>query len=96
MTVTNDPCQETGPGGTAVLRDDLFYFPDIVWYGGPHDGYCRSTTISAYVWIRLPTCARSRKEHVALFQSALTFGVLEAITGLSIPESQLLSRRSDG
>ncbi|KAI0704115.1 hypothetical protein C8Q76DRAFT_220459 [Earliella scabrosa] len=80
ITIPNDYDQDTGPGATAI----------------PHDGYCRSATISAYVWIRLPTCARSRKEHVALFQSALTFGVLEAITGLSIPESQLLSRRSDG
>ncbi|KAI0770586.1 hypothetical protein C8Q74DRAFT_913042 [Fomes fomentarius] len=76
-------------------RDDLFYFPDMLWLGGRHDGYCRAQKLSAYVWIRLRT-ARSATEHLPLWQSALTFGTLEALFGFRIPESALLTRRPDG
>ncbi|KAI0754568.1 hypothetical protein C8Q80DRAFT_375197 [Daedaleopsis nitida] len=65
------------------------------WLGGPHDGYCRSTSPTAYVWIRLHA-ARSPREYIALWQSALTFGVLETITGFAIPEHLLLSTMPDG
>lgn len=63
--------------------------------GGRHDGYCRATTLSTYVWIRLRT-ARSATEHLALWQAALSFGILEALSGLRITESVLVTRRANG
>ncbi|KAI0754614.1 hypothetical protein C8Q80DRAFT_1226746, partial [Daedaleopsis nitida] len=79
----------------AGTRDDFVCFPDMTWIGGRHDGYPRAISLSAYVWIRLST-ARSRKEYLALWQSALSFGVLEAITGMKIPETLLLELQPDG
>ncbi len=67
----------------------------MLWLGGRHDGYCRAQKLSAYIWIRLRT-ARSVTEHLPLWQSALTFGTLEALFGFRIPESALLTRRPDG
>ncbi|KAI0770587.1 hypothetical protein C8Q74DRAFT_1276317 [Fomes fomentarius] len=90
----NPPCI-TIDDITNSARDDLFYFPDILWLGGRHDGYCRATKLSAYVWIRLRT-ARSATEHLALWQAAVSFGILEALSGLRITESVLVTRRADG
>ncbi|KAI0754562.1 hypothetical protein C8Q80DRAFT_374440 [Daedaleopsis nitida] len=89
------PSAEDRPVLSTILRDDLMYFPDMVWLGGRHDGYDRATSLSAYVWIRFST-VKSRREHLALWQSALSFGVLEVITGMRIPESLLLEAQPDG
>ncbi|KAI0801243.1 hypothetical protein C8Q74DRAFT_478489 [Fomes fomentarius] len=80
---------------SSALPDDLLYFPDMRWLGGHHDGYCRSTSLSAYSWIRFST-VKTRRDNLALWQSTLSFGVLEAITGMRIPESLLLSPQLDG
>ncbi|KAI0754567.1 hypothetical protein C8Q80DRAFT_375029 [Daedaleopsis nitida] len=77
------------------VREDFCLFPDIPWIGGSHNNHCRATSLSAYVWIRLHT-ARSPREHLGLWQSALTFGVLEAITGWTISEDLLLSALPNG
>ncbi|KAI0754569.1 hypothetical protein C8Q80DRAFT_374934 [Daedaleopsis nitida] len=76
------------------VLDDFVSFPDMPWLGGPHDGHCRAISLSAYVWLRL-YAVRSSHEHLALWQSALTFGVLEALTGTIIPETFLLSPHPD-
>ena len=57
---------------TTPQPSDLFYFPDMAWMGGEHDGHPRSTSLSGYVWARLPT-TKSRRDHLALWQSALSF-----------------------
>ena len=77
------------------LRNDFLHFDEILWLRGPHDGHQHSTSLSAYVWTRRST-SKTRREYFALWQSALSFGVLEAITGMKIPESLLLSPRADG
>lgn len=78
-----------------TLRDDLFYFPSIDWLGGPHDGFCHATSLSAYVWLRLPI-VKFPKERAALWQSALSLGLLEIVTGMKISEDLIISRRPDG
>ncbi|KAI9070196.1 hypothetical protein FKP32DRAFT_18085 [Trametes sanguinea] len=69
-------------------------FPDIPWMGGQHDGYPVCTTLAHYVAMRRPPGAvRSLHDDAALWLSAMTFGLLEAVTRLRIPESTLLSVR---
>ena len=85
--------------GLYSLPDPLFkdriHFPDMRWLGACHNGYPHSTSLSAYVWIRLGTVT-NRQKRLALWQSALSFGVLEIITGMRISENTLLSHRPDG
>ena len=69
--------------------------PDMPWLGGPHDGYPPHTTLSEYTSIRWPA-TRSIWDNQALWQGAMTFGVLEAITMTRISESDLLYEGSDG
>ncbi|RPD54876.1 hypothetical protein L227DRAFT_615888 [Lentinus tigrinus ALCF2SS1-6] len=66
--------------------------PDIPWFGAPHDGYPLASTISSYVRYRRCGSAYGHglKEDFALWLSAQTFGVLEIITGIHIPEASLL------
>lgn len=52
-------------------HDDLFYFMDMPWLGGLHDGHPRATSLSAYVWIRLPA-VRAWEENVALWRNTLS------------------------
>lgn len=78
-----------------TLRDDLFYFPSIDWLGGPHDGFRHATSLSAYVWLRL-SIVKFPKERAALWQSALSLGLLEIVTGMKISEDLIISRRPDG
>lgn len=82
------PCHESS-------CTDLLYLPDMFWLGGSHDGYSRSTSLSAYVWLRRATM-KTRRGYLALWQSALSFGVLESITDLCISESLLLTSQPDG
>ncbi|KAI0770005.1 hypothetical protein C8Q74DRAFT_1369239 [Fomes fomentarius] len=78
------------------LRDDLLYFPDTPWLGGFHDGYPRSTSLSAYAWIRLSLVRSCEEEEAAVWRNVMLFGVLEIVTGMQVPEALLLSRRPDG
>ncbi|KAI0718172.1 hypothetical protein C8T65DRAFT_639237 [Cerioporus squamosus] len=91
-TVFELACRESGiPRSSA----DFIHIPPMRWLGATHDGHPAFVSVHAYVLARYKS-AQSLLDHVALWQSALTFGVLEAITGLIIPESWFLSTRDDG
>ena len=65
------------------------------WLGAIHDGYPRSSSLTSYVAARWSP-SFTPFDNAALWQAAMTFGVLEAITDLNIPSSLLLETRSDG
>ena len=79
-----------------LLRDDLFCFPDTPWPSGCHDGYPHASSLSAYIWMRLPCIWTRRTKPSALWLNSLLFGVLEILTGTRIPETFLLSGQPDG
>ncbi|KAI6131850.1 hypothetical protein EV401DRAFT_318943 [Pisolithus croceorrhizus] len=58
---------------------DRNLFKDTIWLGGMHDGYPQSDS----------------RKHAALMQSHLTFGLLESVMRIRVPESVLL-RKEDG
>ena len=71
---------------------------DIPWLNGGHDGFPPSHTLSDYI-------DRRRKQEntppaigndAGVWIGAMTFGLLEAVTGVAIPESLLLRRRGVG
>jgi len=71
-----------------------FIFKDTIWLGGTHDGYPLSS-FDEYSKIRHGTERFSdHREIAAQRQSHLTFGLLEAVMEIKIPESTLL-RRND-
>ncbi|KAI0674744.1 hypothetical protein C8Q78DRAFT_1075122 [Trametes maxima] len=63
---------------------------DIPWLGAPHDGYPFCASLSSYTQTRLCGAIHSSRDDAALWESSLTFGLLEAITKSQIPESLLL------
>ncbi|KAI0651221.1 hypothetical protein C8Q79DRAFT_1004523 [Trametes meyenii] len=63
---------------------------DIPWLDAPHDGFSFCPTLSSYTQTRLCGAIHSARDDVALWVAALTFGLLEAVTQLRIPESLLL------
>ncbi|KAI9060143.1 hypothetical protein FKP32DRAFT_1595532 [Trametes sanguinea] len=72
-------------------------YVDIPWLGGQHDGFPVCFTLSSYVAVRRPFGAvRSLGEDAAVWLSAMTFGLLEAITRRRIPLVTLLDRGSRG
>ena len=75
--------------------EKLLTFPDMLWLGASHDGHPRYSSITFYVSARWSP-SFSLYDNAALWQAALTFGVLEAITGVVIPEAFLLNKRLDG
>ena len=66
---------------------------DIPWYGGPHDGFPLSTSLSHYVQLRRSGSIPSLHDDVCLWMAAMTFGILEAVMDMHIPEDLLLIRR---
>ncbi|TFK80832.1 hypothetical protein K466DRAFT_364512 [Polyporus arcularius HHB13444] len=68
------------------------YPPDVPWFGAPHDGYPVASTLSSYVTIRRSTSTyrHALEEDFALWLSALTFGILEIMTGSHVSEATLL------
>ncbi|KAL1938911.1 hypothetical protein VTO73DRAFT_11064 [Trametes versicolor] len=62
----------------------------IPWLGAPHDGYPFCSTLSNYTRIRRHPTAQSLQDDAALWISALTFGLLEAVTQKRIPEAVLV------
>ncbi|KAH9895811.1 hypothetical protein C8Q73DRAFT_789617 [Cubamyces lactineus] len=70
---------------------------DIRWLGAKHDGYALSDTLAGYIALRRQKGAvRSFQDDAALWLSAMTFGLLEAITRLPIPESILVPGEHEG
>ncbi|KAI0332565.1 hypothetical protein GY45DRAFT_456143 [Cubamyces sp. BRFM 1775] len=66
---------------------------DIPWLGAQHDGYPFCTTLSGYTEVRrraLSKGAHSFLDDAALWTSAMTFGLLEAVMRMRIPESILV------
>ncbi|OSC99993.1 hypothetical protein PYCCODRAFT_1469729 [Trametes coccinea BRFM310] len=77
-----------------LLRWTFASLIDIPWLGAPHDGYPFCANLSSYVETRRPTGTLSTfPRDAALWLSAMTFGVLECVTRMRIPEQLLLSRR---
>ncbi|KAH9893992.1 hypothetical protein C8Q73DRAFT_498424 [Cubamyces lactineus] len=65
---------------------------DIPWLGARHDGHPFCPSLSRYVAIRRPKgTVHSLYDDAALWLSAMTFGLLEAITQMQIPERILLA-----
>ncbi|KAJ8457555.1 hypothetical protein ONZ51_g11461 [Trametes cubensis] len=65
---------------------------DIPWLGARHDGHPFCSSLSNYVALRRPKGAvHSLYDDAALWLSAMTFGLLEAITQMQIPERILLA-----
>ncbi|KAI0646164.1 hypothetical protein C8Q79DRAFT_650417 [Trametes meyenii] len=63
---------------------------DIPWLDAPHDGYPFCATLSSYTRTRLFNAVHSRRDDLALWMSAMTFGLLEVVTRTQIPESLLI------
>ncbi|KAJ8483077.1 hypothetical protein ONZ51_g4944 [Trametes cubensis] len=66
---------------------------DIPWLGAQHDGYPFCSTLSGYTEARrraLSKGAHSLLDDAALWMSAMTFGLLEAVLRMRIPESVLV------
>lgn len=78
------------------------FFKDALWLGGRHDGYPLAS-FPEYSDLRYPRSQRpttyshsEMHEIAALYQSHLTFGLLEAVTEKQIPEGLLLRKTSNG
>ncbi|KAK7049525.1 hypothetical protein VNI00_005556 [Paramarasmius palmivorus] len=65
---------------------------DIPWLGAPHDGHPFSLDLHRYVKLRRQALSTLR-EDAALWLNALTFGILEAVLGIRIPEALTLCKR---
>ena len=55
------------------------------WLGASHDGHPQHSSIMSYVSARWSPSFTTH-DNAALWQAAMTLGVLEAITGCKIPE----------
>lgn len=66
----------------------MFIFKDTAWLGGKHDGY-PLLPFKDYMRTR-HNASYSLQERAALVQSEFTFGLLEAVMEVKIPESVLL------
>ncbi|KAI6103522.1 hypothetical protein F5141DRAFT_211574 [Pisolithus sp. B1] len=74
---------------------DRNLFKDTIWLGGVHDGYPQ-VSFSEYPKPRITDEIKSdSRKHAALMQSHLTFGLLESVMRIRVPESVLL-RKEDG
>ncbi|KAI0773201.1 hypothetical protein BD413DRAFT_492173 [Trametes elegans] len=100
-----DLVRSVSPADTAALATrfsawegvpTLIPLPQMKWLRlGIHDGYPLSLRLGEYTRIRRSFGA-SRVEEAALWQSTMTFGLLEALTCIPIPESLLISTTDDG
>ncbi|KAI8986282.1 hypothetical protein BD414DRAFT_488219 [Trametes punicea] len=64
---------------------------DVPWLGARHDGYPFSPTLGAYTAIRRRRgVLHTLRDDAALWLSAMTFGLLEAVTRIRIPERTFL------
>ncbi|KAI0325432.1 hypothetical protein GY45DRAFT_248798 [Cubamyces sp. BRFM 1775] len=85
-------------GGLVRAAQRRFGCPlDIPWLDGHHDGYEISTNLSSYTYIRRPLGhTYSLRHDTALWIGAMTFGLLEAISGMRLLESTLLVPNDSG
>ncbi|KAI0670225.1 hypothetical protein C8Q78DRAFT_110657 [Trametes maxima] len=84
---------EDGPE-TNRLRRVLGSPSDIPWLGARHDSHPARVPLPAYVSLRrnaLKAGTQSLHADAALWLGAMTFGVLEAVLNIHIPESMLLT-----
>ncbi|KAK0462720.1 hypothetical protein IW261DRAFT_177955 [Armillaria novae-zelandiae] len=73
-----------------------FIFKDTIWLGGIHDGY-PFTSFSEYMKVRgAPSPDSDPTTYAALYQSLFTFGLLESVMEVKIPESTLLCQDAEG
>ncbi|OSC99990.1 hypothetical protein PYCCODRAFT_722587 [Trametes coccinea BRFM310] len=93
-TAVLPPC--ISPADMATIRWTFASLIDIPWLGAPHDGYPFCANLSSYVDTRRPAGTLSTfPRDAALWLSAMTFGVLECVTRMRIPEYLLLTRRPE-
>lgn len=88
-----------------MLEEDRFLFEilrshfgnpvDIPWFGAAHDGYPFCPTLNGYTDLRQEDKATTAYDDVGLWVGAMTFGLLEALFGIKIPEAELLSPSSN-
>ncbi|KAI0632924.1 hypothetical protein C8Q77DRAFT_1059205 [Trametes polyzona] len=89
-TLSNDDLAEEDGAAVRAARA-VFGSPlDIPWFGASHDGYPFCSTLSSYTKIRRNGYIQTLHADAALWLSAMTFGLLEAITRARILESMLL------
>ncbi|KAI0658296.1 hypothetical protein C8Q70DRAFT_1054899 [Cubamyces menziesii] len=70
---------------------------NIPWLDGRHDGYVIATNLSSYTYVRRPLGHTYSLHHdAALWLSAMTFGLCEAVSGIRLLESTLLVPNIDG
>ncbi|RPD67780.1 hypothetical protein L226DRAFT_541181 [Lentinus tigrinus ALCF2SS1-7] len=72
-----------------ISRSSYGYPVDIQWLGFPHDGYPFCFNLSTYTKIRR-TATASLRDDAALWLSAMTYGLLEAVVSMKIPEELFL------
>ncbi|KAF8173732.1 hypothetical protein K438DRAFT_128078 [Mycena galopus ATCC 62051] len=70
-----------------IASPSAFLFRDTVWLGGHHDAEQPLMSLQEYSRI----LDVSREDYPALFQCVFTFGLLEAVMEIKIPESVLLN-----
>lgn len=73
-----------------MSRLNYGYPLDIPWLGTRHDGHPYSSNLSTYIKIRR-SATSSLLDDAALWLGAMTFGLLEAVTGMKIPENLFLA-----
>ncbi|PBK87249.1 hypothetical protein ARMGADRAFT_998177 [Armillaria gallica] len=78
------------------IRRKRFIFKETIWLGGSHDGY-PLTSFSEYMKVRDASATDSDPiAYAALHQSLCTFGLLESVMKVKIPESTLLCQDVEG
>ncbi len=80
----------------APTRRKRFIFNETIWLGGSHDGY-PLTSFDEYLKVRgAPAADMDPIAYAALYQSLCTFGLLESVMEVEIPESTLLRQDAEG
>ncbi|PBK70436.1 hypothetical protein ARMSODRAFT_112429 [Armillaria solidipes] len=80
----------------ALTRRKRFIFKETIWLGGSHDGY-PLTSFDEYMKVRgAPATDMDPIAYAALYQSLCTFGLLESVMEVKIPESTLLRQDAEG
>ncbi|KAI8990427.1 hypothetical protein BD414DRAFT_483605 [Trametes punicea] len=85
-----DLCSDPN-GWTRAICHSIGSLLDIPWLGTRHDGFTSCINLFRYTRIRRdPTMPRSLRDDAALWVSAMTFGLLEAVTRIEMVESNFL------